>query len=72
MGPDVTVDRDDFAARFDAKLAELHVPATVREQITAALAIQTPACDRCTQGVMDVTNDHLWGRCRCECHGRQS
>lgn len=30
--------------------------------------VQTPACDRCTQGVMDATNDHLLGRCRCECH----
>ncbi len=30
--------------------------------------IQTPACDRCTQGVMDATNDHLLGLCDCECH----
>lgn len=30
--------------------------------------IQTPACDRCTQGVMDATNDHLRGVCQCPCH----
>jgi len=29
---------------------------------------QSPACDRCTQGVMDTSNPHLWGDCRCECH----
>lgn len=27
------------------------------------------ACDRCTQGVMDSTNDHLLGKCSCKCHG---
>jgi hypothetical protein len=32
------------------------------------------ACDRCTQGVMDADqpgwpgNDHLYGRCTCDCH----
>ena len=32
------------------------------------------ACDRCTQGVMDAGhlrwpgNDHLYGRCTCDCH----
>jgi hypothetical protein len=42
--------------------------------------IQPGACDRCTQGVMDADrrladgklapgNDHLYGRCRCACHG---
>jgi hypothetical protein len=35
---------------------------------------QIPACDRCTQGVMDADqpgfpgNDHLYGRCTCDCH----
>ena len=29
---------------------------------------QTPACDRCTVGVMDATNPHLWGDCPCPCH----
>jgi hypothetical protein len=35
---------------------------------TGVSVIQT-ACDRCTQGVMDCTNPHLLGVCRCECHG---
>ena len=26
------------------------------------------ACDRCTQGVMDSTNPHLNGACKCQCH----
>lgn len=29
---------------------------------------QVPACDRCTQGVMDATNPHMLGECECECH----
>ena len=32
--------------------------------------VQTPACDRCTRGVMDMGNPHLWGECDCPCHGR--
>jgi len=28
------------------------------------------ACDRCSQGVMDATNDHAHGRCRCDCHDK--
>jgi hypothetical protein len=42
-----------------------------------ASAVQR-ACDRCSQGVMDADrpdgrpgNDHLYGRCRCECHERE-
>jgi hypothetical protein len=31
--------------------------------------LQVPACDRCSQGVMDATNDHLRGLCPCACHG---
>lgn len=31
---------------------------------------QIPACDRCTQGVMDATNSHLLGTCSCPCHTR--
>jgi hypothetical protein len=34
----------------------------------ARLGLQVPACDRCTQGVMDSTNPHLLGVCTCECH----
>jgi hypothetical protein len=30
---------------------------------------QTPACDRCSQGVMDEANPHMWGECDCACHG---
>lgn len=30
---------------------------------------QTPACDRCSVGVMDATNPHVTGACRCKCHG---
>ena len=26
------------------------------------------ACERCTYGVMDKSNPHLWGRCTCSCH----
>jgi hypothetical protein len=29
---------------------------------------QSAACDRCSQGVMDSENSHMWGRCPCECH----
>jgi hypothetical protein len=29
---------------------------------------QVPACDRCSQGVMDSTNPHLLGTCDCDCH----
>jgi hypothetical protein len=29
------------------------------------------ACDRCSQGVMDTTNDHWLRLCRCECHSQQ-
>lgn len=29
---------------------------------------QSPACDRCSQGVMDAENPHMWGDCRCVCH----
>jgi len=29
---------------------------------------QTPACDKCSQGVMDSTNSHWLGTCQCECH----
>ena len=29
---------------------------------------QQIACDRCTQGVMDAGNPHLFGACRCACH----
>jgi len=32
--------------------------------------IQVPACDRCSQGVMDSTNPHLLGACSCECHAK--
>jgi hypothetical protein len=28
------------------------------------------ACDRCTQGVMDSTNPHINGACKCACHRR--
>lgn len=34
---------------------------------TATKAVQR-ACDRCTQGVMDADNPHLWGLCKCPCH----
>jgi len=30
--------------------------------------LQLPACDKCTQGVMDATNSHYLGLCSCECH----
>jgi hypothetical protein len=40
----------------------------VRVRDLEEVSVQTPACDRCTQGVMDSTNDHLYGRCQCECH----
>jgi Zn finger protein HypA/HybF involved in hydrogenase expression len=30
--------------------------------------LQLPACDRCTEGVMDATNSHYLGLCSCECH----
>lgn len=26
------------------------------------------ACDRCSAGVMDSENPHMWGDCGCECH----
>ena len=29
---------------------------------------QVPACDNCAVGVMDATNPHLWGDCKCFCH----
>lgn len=29
---------------------------------------QSPACDRCSVGVMDATNQHLYGECQCPCH----
>jgi hypothetical protein len=29
---------------------------------------QVAACDRCSQGVMDAENPHLWGGCMCHCH----
>ena len=38
------------------------------------IRLQIPACNRCTQGVMDADrpgfpgNDHLYGRCTCPCH----
>jgi hypothetical protein len=28
------------------------------------------ACDRCSLGVMDATNPHLYGECGCGCHDR--
>lgn len=40
----------------------------IREAEQPRRSIQV-ACDRCTQGVMDATNHHLHGRCRCPCHG---
>lgn len=30
--------------------------------------MQLPACDECSQGVMDSTNDHARSLCRCSCH----
>jgi hypothetical protein len=32
------------------------------------VTVQSRACDRCTQGVMDEGNDHMHGRCACPCH----
>ena len=32
------------------------------------IVVQTPACDRCSVGVMDATNPHLYGECDCPCH----
>ena len=31
--------------------------------------VQT-ACARCSVGVMDNDNPHVWGECECSCHGR--
>lgn len=31
-------------------------------------AVQVPACDGCSVGVMDATNQHLLGTCWCSCH----
>ena len=39
-----------------------------REEERRRRNLQVPACDRCTQGVMDATNPHLLGTCECECH----
>ena len=39
-------------------------PTTTRHPIK----LQVPACDRCTLGVMDTTNPHLYGLCDCPCH----
>ena len=30
--------------------------------------IQVPACDACSQGVMDLQNVHRQGMCECGCH----
>jgi hypothetical protein len=32
------------------------------------IELQIPACDSCTQGVMDADNPHLYGDCGCRCH----
>jgi protein gp37 len=64
--------------RADERVPELlRTPAAKRwlsvepmlEPITLRPFLLQKACDRCTQGVMDSENDHLHGRCRCECHG---
>jgi hypothetical protein len=36
------------------------------------VSVVQKACDRCTQGVMDVDNPHLHGLCSCPCHGAWS
>lgn len=36
--------------------------------MASAKNLQLPACDRCTQGVMDATNSHYLGVCSCPCH----
>jgi hypothetical protein len=44
------------------------------DQAVGLVGGQVAACDRCTQGVMDADqpgqpgNDHLYGRCTCDCH----
>lgn len=47
--------------RFECGRDDIDESAGIRD-------LQLPACDRCSQGVMDATNSHYLGLCECECH----
>jgi protein gp37 len=72
----VSVESQRWAEVRTPKL--LACPATVRflsiEPLLGPVRLRSwlvqTACDKCTQGVMDATNDHLHGRCRHRCHPR--
>jgi protein gp37 len=65
---------DQLAADLRIPLL-LDTPAAVRflscEPLLARVSLRRwlvqTACDWCTQGVMDLGNDHLHGRCQCAC-----
>lgn len=40
------------------------------ERVKTAPPVQVPACDLCTVGIMDQSNPHLHGLCKCRCHVR--
>jgi hypothetical protein len=56
-----------------AKMQLRHYKADLGKLLAPFRPIQK-ACDQCSQGVMDADsatgpgNDHLYGRCSCECH----
>jgi protein gp37 len=65
-------------ATYDRRVpALLKAPAAVRwisaEPLLGPIDLrfrgQTPACDRCSVGVMDAENPHVPGACWCACHG---
>jgi hypothetical protein len=61
---------------LDARGTEVPEPAPVldleRTESHSVTRTVQRACDRCTQGVMDANNPHLWGACLCPCHSAAS
>lgn len=47
-----------------------HAYRPLRQPEETGSAVQSPACDRCSVGVMDMSNPHRLGTCDCECHKR--
>lgn len=36
--------------------------------VSSEFKLPQKACNKCTLGVMDGNNPHLWNKCFCECH----
>ncbi len=56
--------------RGDGRMGTDRTEETATDDATAERSrlLQLPACDRCTQGVVDTTNSHYLATCRCPCH----